>query len=428
MHDYLPGLSALKAPPMYRVRQRFDEQHLGDVAAALSEQLTRDEIVSRLRPGMTVALAVGSRGIADIPLIVRTTCDFLKNQGVNVFIVPCMGSHGGATAEGQKTVLGHLGVTEESAGVPIRSGMEVVEVGSVESKLGNDVALYMDAIAHREADLVIPIVRIKSHTGFKGKVESGICKMLTIGLGKHVGCSRLHREGMAVFDHLIPTAGEAVLAMGRIAFVVAMVENAYEQTAMIEASLPECAIQREGELLVEAKRLISRFLMPRVDVLIIEEVGKNISGAAMDANVTGRGELGGALADFKGPQIIRIVVLGLTKITSGNAHGIGHADIITERVFEQIDRQMTWTNTLTAGSLGCGRLPIALPTEEQAIMAAASCVPGVDAANAKIVRIKDTLSLTEIAVSENMIHTIKQTEGCELIGPWDGRWQFDPED
>ncbi len=423
MHEYLPGLSKLKPPPMHRVRQQFDTQHVPDVAAAVRDQLDQPAIAATLETGRTAAVAVGSRGIANIQSIVGTLVEQLQARGLKVFIVPSMGSHGGATAEGQTKVLAHLGITERTMGVPIRSSMEVVEVGTTRSSHGNDVPVYMDKIACEQADLVVPVVRIKPHTGFKGPVESGICKMITIGLGKHVGCSLLHREGMGVFDDLIPKAGRIVLQTGKIGFALCLIENAYEQMARVEAVAPEGAVEREGELLVEAKRRIARLLMPRIDVLVVEEFGKNISGVGMDANVTGRGELGGALPGFDGPQIERIVVLGLTEETYANAHGIGLADVITQQAFDQINPQVTWTNTLTAGSLGCGRLPIALPTTDQAIMAAASCVFGVKTADARIVRIKNTLCLTEIAVRESLLDTIAQTSGCELVGPWDGRWQ-----
>jgi hypothetical protein len=341
---------------------------------------------------------------------------------VEVFIIPAMGSHGGATAEGQVDVLDHLGVTEASVGAPIRSSMNIVEIGFVTSSHGNRVPVCMDEVAYREADLVVPINRIKPHTGFKGSVESGICKMITIGLGKHVGCAVLHREGMNVFDQLIPEAGKMVLETGRIGFSLAIVENGYEQTAIIEAVAPAESMTREAALLKIAGERMAHFLMERIDVLVVEQFGKNISGVGMDANVTGRGELGGALPGYEGPNIKRIVVLGLTDQTYGNAHGIGMADVITEWVFKQIDQSVTWTNTLTAGSLGCGRIPIALPDERQAIMAAASCVFGVEATEARIVRIRNTLCLTEIAVSRSMLDAVEHTPGCEVIGEWDGTW------
>ena len=421
MHEYLPGLRELEIPTMHRVRQSFDTDCIDDVTEAVHAQFRRPEIQSILQPGMTIAVGVGSRGIARIADIIRAAVDALQRRGINVFLVPCMGSHGGATAEGQLSVLQHLGISEDSMGVPIRSSMKVVEIGSVTSSHGNELKLYMDAIAHGEADGVIPINRVKPHTGFKGNVESGISKMLTIGLGKHIGCARLHREGMTVFDHLIPAAAREVLATGKVPIALSIVENAYEQPAVIEAVSAERVIERESELLGIAKQRMARLLLPRIDVLVVEQFGKNISGVGMDANVTGRGELG-PLPGFQGPAINRIVVLGLTDNTYGNAHGIGNADTITQDVFDQIDRTNTWTNTLTAGSLSCGRLPIALPDERQAIMAAASCVFGTDAPDTHIVRIKDTLSLTEIAVSTSALAEVERTPNCEVLGEWDGTW------
>lgn len=423
MHEFLPGLGSLKLPTMWRVRQEFDRTCLSNVRTVVQQQFERRDVQSALSPGSTVAVAVGSRGIADLPVVVKTLCDQLKSLDVKVFIIPSMGSHGGATALGQKKMLAQMGISEKSIGVPIRSSMEAVEVGRVRSSVGREIPIYMDKLAHDQADTVIPVVRVKPHTGFKGPVESGICKMLTIGMGKHVGCALLHRQGFKMFDQLIPDAAKVVLGTGKISFVLAIVENAYEQVAVLEAVMPAKAISREKELLVEAKKRLARLLLSEIDVLVVDRFGKNISGVGMDANVTGRGELGMALAGFEGPEISRIVVLALTSKTNGNAHGIGLADIVTEKVCDQINQRTTWTNTLTAGSLACGRIPIALPTEEQAIMAAASCVPGVQPEEAKIVRIHHTLALTEIAVSESLKQIVDQTDQCEVVGKWNGKWK-----
>jgi hypothetical protein len=246
--------------------------------------------------------------------------------------------------------------------------------------------------------------------------------MLTIGLGKHAGAATLHREGYEVFDRLVVQAAEAVLANGRVAFGIAIVENAYEETALVEAVPAAAIVEKETRLLEEARRLMPRLLMDRIDVLVVERFGKDVSGVGMDANVTGRGETGAPLPGFDGPEIARIAVLDLTEATGGNAHGIGLADVVTSRLFSAIDRRATWVNSITAGSPACGRIPPALDTEEEAIMAAASAVPGVHAGQARIVRIRDTLNLTEIAVSETLLDDLAGTEGCEVVGPWDGRW------
>ena len=414
--------TAGSTPALHRVLQRFDRPRLDDVAGAVRAQLGRPEVAAPLGGARTVAVAVGSRGIAGIVEIVRTLVSELTERGLDVFVVPAMGSHGGATAQGQIEVLAHLGITEQSIGVPIRSSMEVVEVGSVTSPHGREVALCMDAIAWSEADAVIPVNRIKPHTGFRGPVESGICKMLAIGLGKHAGAIRLHGEGYAVFDRLIVEAGRAILATGHVAFGLGVVENAYGEVSLLEAVPTDRVIAREQELLAEARRLMPRLLMPEVDVLVVEEFGKNVSGIGMDANVTGRGELGVALADFDGPAISRIVVLGLTAETNGNAHGIGLADLITQRAFDQIDRAATWVNSITAGSLACGRIPIAMSSDDDAIAAAAHSLAGIAPEDARIVRIKDTRHLGEIAVSDNLGEVCRSLEGCQLGGTWDGTW------
>jgi hypothetical protein len=421
--EYFPGLAGLHPPRMLRVSQRFDRPRLESISETVASELARPDVLATLEGKQTVALAVGSRGISGIPAIVRATVSALRRHGRDVFIVPSMGSHGGATAEGQQQVLAHFGVTEEAVGAPVRSGMDVVEIGSVRSGHGRSVPLYMDAIARNHADAVIPINRIKPHTGFRGPVESGLCKMLAIGLGKHAAAGRLHREGYVVFDRLILDAGRAILEDGRVPFGIAIVENAYEETARVEAVPAAGLIEREQELLEEARRLMPRIWVPDIDVLVIEQFGKDVSGVGMDPNVTGRGEMGQALGGFDGPRIGRIAVLDLTGATGGNAHGIGHADVITERLLDRIDRRSTWTNSITAGSLACGRIPPALPTDDQAIMAAAGAIPGLAPEDARIVRIHSTLTLTEIAVSENLRHVVAALEDCEEAGDWDGTWR-----
>lgn len=391
-------------------------------------EIRRPEVAATVPAGSRIAVAVGSRGIAGLPTLVAATVEGLRDLNADVFIVPAMGSHGGATAEGQRAVLAHLGVTEESVGAPIHSSMDVVEIGSVASPHGHEVPLFFDAVAWSRADLVVPVNRIKPHTGFRGPIESGLCKMLAIGLGKHAGARRLHHEGYGAFDRLIFEAGRAILATGRVAFGLGIVENAFEETAIVEAIPADRVLDREQRLLEEARRLMPRLHMPEVDVLVVERFGKNISGIGMDANITGRGELGVALPEFDGPPIARIVVLGLTPETGGNAHGIGLADLITQRTFDQIDREATWVNSVTAGSLACGRIPIALPTDEEAIDAATRSVPGVRPEDARVVRIRDTLSLSEIAVSDTLVEACRTTPGCEPVGPWDGTWGYqDPE-
>lgn len=417
MHEFIPGLTALTPPKMRLVHQQFDPACVSDITGTVRTQLQRPEIADILQPGKSVAVALGSRGITNIAQIAKCLVDELKRRKIQSFIIPAMGSHGGATAEGQAHLLAKMEITEQTMGVPIRSSMDAVQIGAVDSPNGAELPVFMDATAHGQADLIVPICRVKPHTGFKGPVESGISKMITIGLGKHIGCARLHREGFAAFDRLIPAAAQVVIDSGKLGLALALVENAYEKTAAIEAVPADQAIKLDQQLLAQSKKLMARLLLPEIDVLVVEEIGKEISGVGMDSNVTGRGITG-----FNGPRIERIVVLGLTEKTSGNGHGIGNADVITERAASQIDRTTTWTNTLTSGNLAIGKLPVAMPTDDQAIMAAASCVPGVPAEDARIVRIKNTLSLGQIAVSTSLLPAVEQTPGCELAGPWNGRW------
>jgi len=408
----LPHLAGLVPPPLHLVRQRWPSHALADVAAAVHASIAQPRIAACLQPGMRIAIAVGSRGIANLPIIVRTLVESLHERGCRPFIIPAMGSHGGATAEGQTAVLAKLGITAASAGCPLRSSMDTVRVGGLQwtgsgyADVGptdpTDLELHADAIAMADADAIIPVVRVKPHTGFRGSHESGICKMLCIGLGKHASCSRLHREGYGRFPLLIPAAGRAVLASGRIPFALAMIEDAQDATALIEAVPGEEILAHEPTLLERARTLMPRLPFPEIDVLVIERIGKDISGTGMDPNITGRSELG-PVPGFTGPRIHRIVVLGLTAAAGGNASGIGLADVITESCFQAIDRSATAINVLTSGSLHGGRLPVAVVGDDQAILAAAACVPGRALADARIVRIHSTLHLSELQVSPNLL-------------------------
>jgi len=427
MADYLPGLADLRLPAFHRVAQRFPSPTVADPAAAVASELARPAIAALLRPGQRAAIAVGSRGIAHLAELVAALVAGLRARGVEPFIVPAMGSHGGATAEGQRAVLAGYGVTETGIGAPIRADMATDLIGALTvdgdgycpcaADATGAIPVYLDRAALREADLVIPVARIKPHTGFRGPVESGIAKMLCIGLGKHIGCARLHREGYGRFATLIPAAAALTLATGKIAFALAVVENAAEDTAWVEAVPAAEIARREPELLTHARTLMPRLLLDEIDVLVIDEIGKDISGTGMDPNVTGRGELGRPV-DFVGPRIGRIVVLGLSAATKGNATGIGMADLITRRCADAVDRDATFTNVLTSGSLAGGKLPVSIPGDEAAILAAACCVPGVNVRDARIVWIRNTLRLGEIAVSANLLPTVTASNGLVDLGPF----------
>lgn len=402
----LPHLAGLTLPAFHRVRQSFPGPQVTDVGRAVHDQLQKLDGV--VKPGQRCAIAVGSRGLANLVILVSSLVAGLKARGVVPFIVPAMGSHGNATAEGQTALLAHYGITEAAIGAPIRSSMATRAIGGLRWTGTDYVAgageldLHLDALAHDQAELIIPVVRVKPHSGFRGRYESGICKMLAIGLGKHETCARLHREGYERFDRLIPAAGAAILATGRITAALAVVENAAEQTALVELVPASAIMVREPALLDQARALMPRLLLPAIDVLVIDEIGKDISGTGMDPNITGRAE-SGPTRDFNGPAIGRIVVLGLSAKSAGNATGLGLADLITERCFAAIDRQATAINVLTSGSLRGGRIPLAVAGDAEAILAAAACLPGRPAREARIVRIRNTLELGELMVSENLL-------------------------
>ncbi len=427
MADFQLGLSSIPLPTMYLVRQEFPAPEVAEVAMAVRTAVAEPALAALLKPGMRVGLAVGSRGIAGLATIVKALIDAVRARGCTVVILPTMGSHGGGTPEGQLGVLETYGVTEAAMGVPIISTMATQVVGAlryddetkryVADPTGDlPVPVSSDVMA---CDLVIPVARIKPHTGFRGEVESGICKMLCVGLGKHAGCSRYHREGYHRFAALMPAAASVVLATGKVPFALAVVENAAEHTARIEAVPMARIMSREPELLKEARTLMARLLFPAIDVLVVERMGKDISGTGMDPNVTGRSE-SGELPGFIGPTIRRIVVLDLSEGTHGNACGIGLADLITERCYQAIDRRVTYTNIMTSGSLEAGKFPVALPDEDTAVRAALSCMPGIDPAQATVVRIRDTLHLRDIAVSENLLPFVRQHPAMTVVGPFGG--------
>lgn len=425
MSEFQQGLSAVRLPTMHLVRQEFPAPEIGDVAAAVQAALSAPAIAATLTPGMRVGLAVGSRGIAGLAIIVRALIAVVQARGCTVVILPTMGSHGGATPAGQIEVLATYGVTEAAMGVPIISTMATQVIGALRWD-GTDyradpagdlpVPVASDVLA---CDVVIPVARIKPHTGFRAAFESGICKMLSIGVGKHAGCSRYHREGYGRFPQLIPAAAAVVMATGKFPFALAVVENAAEHTARIEAVPTAAVMTREPQLLDEARSLMGRLQFPAIDVLVVERIGKDISGTGMDPNVVGRGE-SGPVPGFTGPAIRRIVVLALTEGSHGNASGIGLADLTTEACFQAIDRRVTYTNVMTSGSLDAGKFPIALPDEASAIRAALTCLPGTDPANAMVVRIRDTLHLQDIAVSENLLPFVAHHPAMNVLGPFTG--------
>lgn len=389
------------------VRQKFEGPRIDRVAEVVRRQLSRPELAGRIRSGMRIAVGVGSRGIKCIYEVTKAAVDFLKERGAEPFIVPTMGSHGGATPEGQLEVLREYGITPESLGVPFEASMEVVLLGETPS--GAPVYFSRPAL---EADGIIPIGRVKAHTAFRGPVESGIYKMLAIGFGKHKGAATLHSFGFARFAQLIPEVGETILAKAPIICGIAIVENAREEPALIEALAPHEIAHREPQLLELAKKWMSRILFDEFDVLIVDEIGKNISGDGMDPNVTGRFFLPFMSG---GPKVQKIAVLDLTEETHGNANGIGAADVTTQDVLDKLDFFQTYTNAITSTVLSVAKLPIVMPTKRSAVALALKTLNGVSPQQARVVRIKNTLELEEIWISDPLLAEAQGRSDIEVI-------------
>lgn len=394
-------------PKMLKVRQSFDDTKLADVEAALREQLNQKHIRDQIKPGMEIAIAVGSRGVDKIVEVTAETVKFLQELGAKPFIVPSMGSHGGATAEGQKAVLAHLGVTEESVNAEIRSSMEVVKIG----ELDNGLPVYIDKYAS-EADGIVVINRVKPHTAFRGKVESGIMKMISIGLGKQKGAEACHQLG---FEHM----GEHIILMSRIAlekmpilFGVATVENPFDKVAAVEVLAPDEIEERETELQKLAKSLLPKIHFDQIDVLVIDEIGKNISGDGMDPNITGRYPTPYA---HGGPDVNKMVVLDLTPETEGNANGVGTADFTTKRLVDKTDWAATYANGLTSTVVAPTKQATTLDNDRLAIQAAIKTCNILDFTKVRMVRIKNTLELSEIEVSEALLDEVKHNENLTPV-------------
>jgi hypothetical protein len=383
-------------PRMVKVKQHITSPQLDDLVTAIHHEMQRSRVKQHMSPGDEIAITAGSRGVAHYPQILAAIVDFVKQAGGHPFIIPSMGSHGGATPEGQTEVLHSLGITPETVGAPIRASMEVEQIGRL--KNGNPV--FVDRIAHH-ADGIIVVGRVKPHTDFKGTIESGLMKMMVIGLGKQKGAEMIHRHRSEGYHKILPEAARLILKQAKVLLGVAIVENAHHEIAVVKALPPNEIEREEKKLLEQAKTLIARLPFSEIDVLIVEEVGKDISGTGMDTNVVGRFWLPGETAPLA-PTIKRIVVLDLTEHSHGNAVGLGLADITTQRVVSQIDYQATFTNVLTAGHTETGRTPIFLPNDRAAIrMALQTSVP-MHSTTARVIRIKNTLQLGTLWISESL--------------------------
>ena len=394
-------------PAWALVRQRLDPREIGDVRAAVRTAL--EPALADVHPGARVCLAVGSRGIDRIDQVVGATLERFREAGAEVFIVPAMGSHGGATAEGQLEVLASYGITPGSMSCEIRSSMATVELGEVRP----GVPVFLDRHAHDGADLVVPINRVKPHTDFTGEIESGLSKMIAIGLGKQRGADTFHRQGFATFHALIPEVAAFTLAHAPIPFGLALVENGQARLVHLEAVPAARIVAREPELLVMAREAMARLPLPAIDVLVLDAIGKDISGLGMDSNVVGRYYTGPTGVP---PAIQRIVVRDLTAETEGNAVGIGMADVVLRRAVERMDQRKTYVNCITAKTPEGARVALTVDTDREALAVALACCLRVTPAEATIVRARDTKHLELLYVSEPALPEVLAA-GCELLEP-----------
>jgi hypothetical protein len=401
-------LENIPVPDMVKVRQAFDSTHLQDPIATLVEELHKPGGLDVIQPGQRVAIAVGSRGISGISEITKTVVSELKRVGAHPFLVPCMGSHGGASADGQKSVLAHLGIDEVKMGAPILSSMEVVEL----ARLDNGLPVYVDKIAATQADAVVVINRIKPHTAFRGPVESGLMKMLAIGLGKQKGAEACHQLGFKYMAQNVPAMARIIMERMPIAFGIGIVENAYDQTCRIEVLSPSVMEEREKELLVEAKERLPRILFDPIDVLVIDYIGKNISGDGMDPNITGRYPTPYA---HGGPEVSKMVVLELTEETQGNANGVGTADFTTQSLVDKTDWPATYANGLTSTVCAPTKMATVLENDLYAIKAAVKTCNILDYTTCRMVRIRDTLHLGEIWVSSSLLPEALANSDIEVL-------------
>ena len=403
-------------PKMCDLIQTFDTPRVADITATVREQMQSLQLEKTIRPGQTVAIPAGRRGIANIGLILREIAAYFSSMGALPFIVPAMGSHGGGTVEGQVRMLSSLGITEHSVGVPIRATMETVIV----AQTSNGLPVHFDKYAS-EADHVFVVGRVKPHTRFVGPVESGLHKMMLIGFGKHEGAKVYHRGILTTsFPEIVAAVAERVLQVCRVCGGMAILENAEDETALIEAVRPEDFSRREPELLILANRWLPRLPFDDVDLLIIDRIGKNISGVGMDANVVGRKFSDHTATSQDQTRCRRIFVRSLTKETYGNATGIGIAEFTTQRCVDQIDPESTRINCITGMHPEAAMIPITLPTDAAAVDSALQTIGMIEPENARVIQISDTLHLTRVRVSEAYFSDVSKSKHLRLDGdPYD---------
>lgn len=400
-------------PPFFRVRQKFESHKIDDIDAAVQNAIDATRLASHVRPGHSVAIAVGSRGIANIATITAAIVRSLSKMNAEPFIVPAMGSHGGATAEGQIAVLATYGISDASMGCPIKSSMETVQVGTTEG----GIPYYFDQVSS-QADHVIVVNRIKPHTRLTGPIQSGVCKMLMIGLGKHRGALKYHQvfsQFKYQFDVIAKQIVPTIVQRMPIRLGIAIVEDAFEKTSAIEAIDPGQLLLREPDLLELAKQRMPSLPFDEADLLIVDRMGKEISGTGMDTNIVGRKANDRQAAPDEYPKLTEIYVRSLTEQTKGNASGIGIAEYCHARILDQIDYDVTRINCVTSGHVSAGAVPLPFHSDQDALQAALAQAVDPTSNGARWMRITDTLHLDEIECSGAYFQEARQREDLEII-------------
>jgi hypothetical protein len=417
---------------MFLVRQRWQQPQVQDIAAAVRENLARAGAAQRIRPGDEIAIAAGSRGIAAIPSVLRAVVDVVHERGGRPFIFPAMGSHGGGTAAGQRALLAELGISEETMRVPVRASMEVVLLG----RTAGGLPVYLDAFAAQAAGIIV-VNRVKKHTNFDGPLESGLCKMAVIGMGKHAAASAVHALGNRAFSANLRSAAEVVLQQANILAGLALLENAHGGLADIVGLGAGEIIEREPALLERAKGLSPKLPFSDIDLAVVERLGKDISGTGMDCYTIGRKRISGEPEWPDAPHIGSLIVLGLSPASHGNAVGVGLADFTTRHLVEQIDWPALRANVLTSGNIERGKLPLVYDTAREAVEAAAFRERGRALDALRVVALRDTLHLRYLLVSAPLAAEARSRADLEVVaGPLclaydeQGRWisPFPPEE
>jgi hypothetical protein len=399
----------MQFPRLLVVRQKFPDRKIPDVAAEVRSQLTASGFAGRLKPGSRIAIGVGSRGIHNIATIVRNVVGYWKEQGMHPFLFPAMGSHGAASAAGQAEVLAHYGITEATMGCPLISQLEVVSLG----KTADGIEAFMDKMAY-DSDGVMLVGRVKWHTDFAGKIESGLFKMMAIGLGKFAGAQRYHSYAYRLgLEHVIRSVGRQVLKSGKILGGLAILEDAYHNTAKIDAVPVEAMEQREEENLALVKTWMAKIPMD-LDLLILDEIGKNISGAGMDTKVANRGVNGEYNPWPNTPKFQRLFVRNLSELSYNSSVGMGMADVVTDRLVNRINWEPTWINSLTANTPAAIRTPIHFPTDRECLERVMPTVGKLDMAEVTFGWIRNTMELTRVAVSENVRGELEKNPALEI--------------